>query len=190
MTGATHRLGGAAIGLVTAELFIHNNTPTLQVAIVTGAILGSLLPDIDNPKSSISYKWRLISSIISFFQFIIRSIASLLPRKSEKYIRSVVGHRGFSHSLTICIILSALIMTLAYFYNIPIILQYFMIGIPVGMISHIVLDMFAGGVPLFSPISVKRITLANIKTGGAVEWIVRMIAISSFVLIVTRIYFI
>lgn len=182
MTGTTHRLGGAAIGIITADLLIGNAHPALQAATIAGAILGSLIPDIDNPRSSISCKWRLLRMIIGIFQSIVRGLAALLPHKKEQYVRSVIGHRGISHSLTMCAIVSILLYFLCQLFHTASFIKYFFLGIPAGMVSHILLDMLAGGSPLFSPFSVKRVTLAHIKTGGVGEWIFRSAATLIFIL--------
>ncbi len=185
MMAATHRLGGIAFGMATAEFMLQGEQNwILSAAMVGGSVLGSLLPDIDNSKSAISRKIPIVSLVVTIFQTIVRGIATLLPGKEEKHLRGVIGHRGITHSLSMVAIITTLIFMLLKisgasgqeFY-------FFSIGLPVGMLSHIILDMFAGGVPLFCPITNKRITLAHIKTGGAVEWVLRITAILVFVVI-------
>lgn len=180
MMAATHRLGGAVAGILAAEILIPGNQEILKtVSIVGGAVIGSLIPDIDNAKSSISRKIPLASIIVSLFQTFFRGLAELLPNKEEKILRGVVGHRGITHSL--------LILPITYFVfllarKIEVIQNYkeftfFIAGVLIGMTSHLILDMFAGGVPLFCPITNKRITIAHIKTGGLVEVILRTLAV-------------
>lgn len=188
MMAASHRLGGAAAGIMVAEVMLTGNSNLLlYAAAVSGAVLGSLIPDIDNSRSSISRSVPIVSGIVSVFQMIVRGIAVLLPlsKKEENHIRGVVGHRGITHSLTGCAITTILLMSIGVLLKTNAVAGYkiFSIGLIAGMLSHIFLDMFAGGAPLFCPITNKRVTLARVKTGGAVEWIIRLAAIVLFAII-------
>ena len=42
-----------------------------------------------------------------------------------------------------------------------------------GNLSHLILDMLSGGVPLLMPFSVARIRVCSFRTGGVVEWMWR-----------------
>lgn len=164
MLSATHRLGGLASGIIFASA-IH--IPLLESGmLITGAVLGSLMPDIDNPNSTISRKMKGTSFIVRAGQGGIRLISDLLPRKQREYVRSLIGHRGLTHSL----IPVAAVWIAAFVTD-----RFLIYGIAAGLISHLVLDILSGGVPLFLPLTTKRVTIAHIKTGGAVEWFFRVI---------------
>lgn len=188
MTGTTHRLGGLAAGIAATQIWASGQ-PEIEAVLIGGAILGSLAPDLDHNRSYISYKWRLVSIIITFMQTIARAVASLFPAKQEKYIRGIVGHRGIFHSLLICVVAGALLAAVGVFgggiidrLHLQDVYYYFSTGVILGILSHLVLDMFAGGVPLLCPFSMRRVTLAHIKTGGIAEWLIRGSAISVFVM--------
>lgn len=68
MKGSTHMLAGISSALVYSHLMAE---PSWQI--ILGGILGSLLPDIDHPKSTVALKLKL-------------------------YL--FIRHRGFTHSLT------------------------------------------------------------------------------------------
>lgn len=172
MTAATHRLGGIAAGVIAVQLLPVNLTMEELAAVSLGSMAGCLFPDIDNARSSISNRLRILSHIISAGQAMIRGLTVFLPNQHKKYIRQLIGHRGIFHSLFLVLISYIVLLCAAKYCNLPII-RLFGYGVSVGMASHLLLDMFAGGVPLFSPVSTKRITLAHIKTGGAVEWLLR-----------------
>lgn len=178
MMAATHRLGGLAAGTAAAVL-LHAGKAESGL-LIAGAVLGSLIPDIDNRHSSISRKWVLLSTLVSIGQMIIRAFSSILPRKQRNYIRSLIGHRGITHSLVPVIVIPLIICLIGHMTGCAGAGTYTAAGIGLGILSHLLFDMLAGGVPLFMPFSTKRIYLAHIKTGGAVEWIFRVILILVF----------
>lgn len=167
MTAPTHSIGGMAAGVALA-VCIHANAAETAYLIGISA-LGSLLPDIDNPHSRISFKWRGIRLIVSAGQSLIRCVSCLLPRRQKAYVRSLIGHRGLTHSLLPVILPAAL--------NIFFVRQHIgyciTAGLAGGILSHLLLDILSGGVPLFMPFSTRRICLAHIKTGGIAENIFR-----------------
>lgn len=170
---ATHRLGGLASGAVLA---IAVSKKPEEALIITGlSIFGSILPDIDNGNSAISWKMPVTSLIVRIGQCIVRGISHLLPKKIGDIIRCGIGHRGFTHSLLGIAMFYALSLMIAQSSGISISSQLIALSISIGIASHIILDMLAGGTPLLLPITKKRITLAKIKTGGITEWIFRMI---------------
>lgn len=177
MTAPTHRLGGFAAGMAIAAG--TNAALPATALIVTMAVLGSLLPDIDNRHSSISRKWRLISGIFALGQKIIRIISKALPKKAGEHIRSLIGHRGITHSLTAVLLFSALTYMIVRAVHFPM-ARLCAIAVAGGVASHILLDILAGGVPLLMPFSTKRICLARIKTGGLAEWCFRITIIIIF----------
>lgn len=172
MTASTHRLGGLAAGAVMAGI-LHTDSVGSGM-ILAGSMLGCLLPDIDNRRSAISFKWPVVRALVAAGQAAIRGISCLFPRKQQRYIRSLIGHRGLTHSL-IPVILTLLAGILAgRITDIGTVGSHAAGGLAAGLVSHLLMDMLAGGVPLFLPFTTKRVTLAHIKTGGAVEWLFRI----------------
>lgn len=178
MMAPTHRIGGIAAGTVMAALV----KPDISggVILLVGAVLGSLLPDIDNRHSSISRKWPLISLLVTIGQTVIRGLSALLPGKQKRYVRSLIGHRGITHSLCPVIVLPLVAAAVGYLSGYKIKGLYTALGLAGGMLSHLAFDMLAGGVPLLMPFTTKRICIARIKTGGIAEWIFRVILIVIF----------
>lgn len=106
-----------------------------EVSLLYGCtVIGSLLPDIDHPNSKIN-KYNPLSSLIS------------------KFIR----HRTLTHSLLWMVIVSLAGVILKF--NTQAIL-----GLNIGMLSHLILDMMAvSGVPLFYPYK-KNFRIMRLKT--------------------------
>ncbi|WWO95314.1 MAG: metal-dependent hydrolase [Candidatus Dasytiphilus stammeri] len=111
--------------------------------IIPGAILTSLLPDIDHPKSLIGQRLKCLSYPIAYF----------------------FGHRGFTHSLLAVIVCSYLIKKIL---QLPLDIQY---GMLMGYISHLTADWCtSAGIPLLWPLPWKfRVPLFHISTGKLPE---------------------
>lgn len=172
MTGITHRLAGTAAGMALIR-GLQTENPGVQAVLLGGCILGSLIPDIDNPRSTISHRAPFIRFITGALQGAIRLLSVLLPGKMKRYVRSCIGHRGISHSLFMAVMLPAAIMAMGELLHLK--LDLFALGMAVGILSHIVLDLFSGGTALFLPVSSKVIKIMKIHTGGAAEWGVRLL---------------
>lgn len=177
MTGAAHRIGGVLTGIILAE---HIGTDIMDSSILlAGAVLGSLLPDIDNMHSSISSRLPAVSVLVSISQKIIRLLSCLFPGKLRKNIRSMAGHRGIIHSLLLPLLLALPLIMCGSGTGCLLIL-----GGIVGILNHLFLDMLSGGVPLFMPFSMRRIKIAGIRTGGTIE---KIVVVGMIALIVWRI---
>lgn len=187
MMAATHRLGGLAAGMmITNYIGWDSNNIVLSTAVMAGAFLGSLVPDIDNGRSSISRKFRLISYMVTVFQAVARGLANLLPARMERKLRGTVGHRGITHSLIMCVALPGMLWLLSPMIGhlgLDVGGGYFWVVLSVmcGMLSHLFLDMLSGGVPLLCPFTNRRFTLAHWKTGGIGEWAFRVSVLLVFI---------
>jgi len=125
MTAPNHIAGGMVftgtmLSFYNVNIFTH---PLYLVVLV----IGSLLPDIDTPKSVIGKA--------------IYPLALLLNRK--------YGHRTFTHSLVFVIITYILLNFIIHLFSLDdVILRVFLFAI----LSHLILDMVTvQGVPLFYP---------------------------------------
>jgi len=127
----------------------HLTEIPIGLAFTAGLIVGTLLPDIDEPNSFISR----------------RTSITITKRKSGKrkrvglstLIHMLFGHRGFTHSIAATGILSLLL----YVWMHP-----FVIGLVIGYGFHIVGDFFSKrGVPLLHPLSKKRFKIHLYTTG-------------------------
>ncbi|WWR14690.1 metal-dependent hydrolase [Lachnospiraceae bacterium JLR.KK008] len=184
MMAASHRLGGVAAGMLTAGILTSPDDVAGKAVLLSAAVLGSLIPDIDHPRSSISRRHRGISVAVGIFQTLLRGLGNLLPRRQEQYVRGAAGHRGASHSLFMAVLCTLLVsagaIALPAWKETVFLASW---GVGVGVLSHLFLDMLAGGVSLLFPFTMKRITLARIRTGGPLEWMVRMLMAGALILL-------
>lgn len=126
-----HLKAGAvtAVGLICFSNQFHLNTLALQSVVASATLLGSLLPDLDHPKSILGRRVPFIS----------------------KPIHKLFGHRSITHSLFLLI---PLVLFLEYneYYALG-------LGLGAGMLSHILLDFLCpgSGVAFLYPLYTHRI---------------------------------
>lgn len=94
MTWKTHIIGGAQIGLAAA--YISGSSFEESVILVSSAMLGSVLPDIDQPNSKLAKG----DSFVGFISHIISRFTK---------------HRGFTHTIPGAVIFALLFYGLAMF---------------------------------------------------------------------------
>lgn len=156
----THVAGGllagvSSLNLIADKLNISSDITSYEgMVFITGAVIGSLFPDIDHRGSYLGRKAKITSTITN----------------------ALFGHRGITHSpIAMTIFVFLLYMASKLFFISPIIKLWF-IGFFLGILSHIFLDMLTkGGVPLLYPFSKKKISLTNIKTGSVGEKVIMII---------------
>lgn len=139
MTGKQHLV-------IAFSIACHSGNPVL----IGGALLGSLLPDIDSYHS-------IISNVIPIQKF----TGGLLMK-----------HRGGVHSLLADIIVGGVAIKL---FGVP-----FGVGVTVGYLSHILSDMTTNrGVTLLYPFYKKRIKLFGLSSeaSGAFAMLLSMLSI-------------
>lgn len=130
-----HLRGGFVVGIgLVVSAYIFQFTPTTfqdLILLSTSTVLGSLLPDIDHPKSILGRKVPFISAPIY----------------------RTFGHRSLTHSI-LFIITCFFVLNLFDFYSIA-------LGLSIGIISHILLDLLCpgSGVAFLYPFYKKRIQL-------------------------------
>jgi inner membrane protein len=170
MLGKTHFIAGAAtVALVTQE-----------PAAIALAGVGALLPDIDHP-GSIAGGWTggymrgLIGLILIGVGFYLpNGLGAWLPGSAFVItgallcIVAMIPHRGITHSLLALFIA-------ANFLPLPLALGY---------TSHLVLDAFSGGIPLFWPWK-KRFGLRVFATGSIGD---TLFGVSSLVLLISILF--
>lgn len=172
MMGKTHKIGGNAIGLLTATI-LHTNIFGAGI-IIAGALIGSMFPDIDNKNSRISHKMKITSRLISAGRRKLYKNTHKLSKERQDYIWSLAGHRGITHSLIGSLFLPLITIIIGLILKIHI--SYVLLaclGTFLGYLSHLLLDMISGGVPLLLPFSTDKFFIAQIKTRGDKERIVR-----------------
>lgn len=151
MNGITHKIGGACTGIIVATCL--PNMDIKSTAIIVGAsVIGSLIPDIDEPNSIVGKKVHLLS----------------------KGIKKILGHRGIIHTplwlaLNVCLLywlhLKFAPNWIANFdYNSFPWMYYVCLGFGVGYASHLFLDFITPqGIMLFYPLSDWRFHIGDFK---------------------------
>jgi inner membrane protein len=124
MKGRTHAAFALSIGLFSATFFA-SHLPQ-QLLFIASVFLSSLLPDIDDPRSTLGKRTKVFS-----WPF-----------------RILLGHRGVFHSL----IMPAFLSLLAYYLGSPAIA----FGILIGYCSHLLLDALThAGIRPFYPLPLR-----------------------------------
>ncbi|MFP3917228.1 metal-dependent hydrolase [Lysinibacillus telephonicus] len=154
MNKSAHLMGGLTVGIAVSKYIVptvpYNGEVDGMVgigAVLCGALLGSLLPDIDHRNSYIGRKLRITSFIIS----------------------KTLGHRSIVHTPLVIFAFSSLLFFLAMQLTgiIHDVSLFFVIGASYGMFSHLFLDMLTRrGIPLLYPLTSKSFRIANFKGGG------------------------
>lgn len=150
MLAKTHLVFGVAAVTVASFFGVVAVNP---VTIVAG-LFGSLLPDIDHPKSTFGRKILPVSWMIG----------------------RIFGHRGITHSA-----LAVLALTAALMFNQG--MPPWCVALILGYLSHLLADWITPmGIPLMWPFKTKYRSPVSIKTGGAGE-VILMIVMSLTIVI-------
>ncbi|WP_277585929.1 metal-dependent hydrolase [Psychrobacillus antarcticus] len=132
------------IGGLAASLAFAQVTNYEPILLVSAGVVGALLPDICHGGSTIGRKFKALSKVVN----------------------TLFGHRSFTHSL-LCLVLTAILLT-SFVKNESIVL-----GILVGMGSHLLLDMATkNGIKLLFPFKITVRFPITTRTGGTVEYVV------------------
>lgn len=154
MNKPAHLSVGLTVGIATSKYIVPTipltgtiNEIFIVGAVICGALFGSLLPDIDHPKSYIGRRLRITSFIVS----------------------KTFGHRGIVHTPVVVFAFT----TFLYFLTMQLngmmqdISLSLIVGLGAGMLSHLLLDMMnKRGIPLLYPFTSKTFHIAKFKTGG------------------------
>lgn len=153
--------------------------PTTTLAAVTAAMVGGLLPDVDEPRSTLGGEipggrlGRAFLAAIALYLGFKRLSAAVIVAGAVLAFLAFVPHRGVTHSLlataAVGLVVSRLTGTTIW------------VPFLVGYGSHLALDMLTPeGAPLLWPLKTHvRFPLA--RTGGLVDWGVRLAALAVFV---------
>ena len=87
-------------------------------------------------------------------------------------LTKILGDGTLLHSL---LVPAAMLLALPVIGNTNGIEKTFLIGMIAGNLSHLILDMLSGGVPLLIPFSVARIRVCNFRTGGIMDKLWRLV---------------
>lgn len=150
MNYITHSIGGVGAGLLALSTAGHGSNEIAQAAIMSGALVGALFPDIDHQQSYISHKAPVASLAVS----------------------TAFKHRGFLHS-PVFILLAGILLTAGSRSMLSgsqmLLANQFILGFIPGMLSHIILDTFnKQGIPWLWPYK-KRFRILTIRTDSIFE---------------------
>lgn len=174
MTGKTHMMLGATVGVATAV-----NYPTEEgIILVACAVFGSLIPDLDHPKGRLNqhllpFRNKLFKMLI---YLTLGTILLLLePRTNAAAVRllglgliitGLSHHRSFTHSLFGLVVYSAIV----YLGMREAGLREAYIGFSLGYVTHLMADFITkGGIEIFYPWKKNFSFPITVKTGGAAE---------------------
>lgn len=129
MNYISHSIGGVALGIGVVYVANKLNIDTSPLYLVGGALIGSLLADIDTPHSLVGNKVLIIPSLLY----------------------QTVGHRTLTHSLLFAVVVGALISLFKFWLGIGI-----SVGLFSHIILDL---LTPGGVAFLYPFNKKRIKL-------------------------------
>lgn len=171
MTAVSHRVG--AMAATATFIYVTGlspiKAPVAAACYIIGAMAGSIFPDADMPYSRMGRRYLIVLWPFYLLQFFIHLIA---PRSFADY---TFRHRGVFHfPVTWSVILGGLLYwTNSLEWRIPYCLS---IGFGIGVISHLFLDFFSGGIPLLGPFYPKKMKpIVRIRTGSLMEQLVCML---------------
>lgn len=115
---------------------------SLSISLLAGVIVGSVAPDIDEPKSYVGRRTKGISH----------------------FVKLLFGHRGFTHTMIPCLLLGVL----AFNLNSEL-LWGFALGYFLHIVGD---SFSKSGVPFLWPFTKKHIGVPLYKTGGVLELVI------------------
>ncbi|KRW83721.1 metal-dependent hydrolase [Marinobacter sp. P4B1] len=149
MMAMSHVATSVVVWSLASEFTALEPTPGGLIAVV----LGSLLPDIDHPKSWLGRRLIFISGPLSL----------------------LIGHRGITHSLIATI---ALVVALLWWGQLG---GYLVASLCIGYLGHLAGDFLTkGGIPVFWPIK-RRFAMPIFSTGGVIEFLFVVAVVASTV---------
>ncbi|WP_042680064.1 metal-dependent hydrolase [Anaerosalibacter massiliensis] len=174
MTGKTHMAVGIATGLA-----LSTGKPLReQLILLTASAIGSLVPDLDHPKSKLNQRILVFKNrIFKVLSYLIIGVGLIyLGSALEDIVFKILGialmltgissHRGFTHSLLGFFLFSSIVQI----YSIRFDLNEIYIGFNIGYILHLVMDFFTPqGIQLFFPLTENISSPITIKTNGEGE---------------------
>jgi membrane-bound metal-dependent hydrolase YbcI (DUF457 family) len=190
MLGKSHLVYGTSAGAVVALALAHPPHVWLLVEAAAAGGIGGLLPDLDEPSSTISNAprilggmarrllrratrhtpLRLLGVLVGLLIGLVATVLNVVSRTISWLVRLIAGgHRDGSHWLPVWAVLSAA----AYAMTAPLLGPWAAIGFCAGYLSHLAGDgCTRAGIPLV-PYTAVRLhllpPLLRIRTGSAGE---------------------
>ncbi|GGF33494.1 hypothetical protein GCM10010954_35820 [Halobacillus andaensis] len=183
MLAPGHQALGLSSGLIVMTILpqmgLVPDTPFEAVLFMIFVLFGSLLPDIDTPRSKLGYHfWRILIFILllafGFYLFApeyldqYREELKVFVMLMAPLLVMVKSHRKMTHSVLFIGILTIYHVIITHFFDVP---SFYFFGFITGVVSHLLGDyMTKRGIPLFYPIYRKHFRfLFTFKTGSSIE---------------------
>lgn len=175
MKGTAHMAIGGAIGIGIATA-----SPEMHWAAIPTGVIAAGLPDVfDSPhaagRDTMNVSWRSIGNSLrnpSLPDALIpvRAMVAL----SLDVISRIIPHRGPTHWLVTCVVLSSLVISVVHWLGGSVLIAE---AFALGYLSHLLTDALTkSGVPLFAPFWRKRIHLLpaglRFRYDSPVQWVV------------------
>lgn len=184
MNGKTHQLIGFTSSLAFATVMYSTNNGSLPICatVIAGSCLGSYIPDMDHPGSTLGRKIGIISHPINLLSKLFASIHKKTKGKISLKLSEIFAHRGIFHApIFWCVIMGLLFWKLPFLTNITTVhnaILGILTGISIGIGMHLFADMFnPTGIPILMPIYNKKLSLGKIVTGSKKEWAVLVLCL-------------
>ncbi|MYL54411.1 metal-dependent hydrolase [Pontibacillus yanchengensis] len=179
MVATSHQVMGFTWGM--GAITIYNSVGYIPdqlfstILFFAAVIIGSLIPDIDTPKSKLGgpfERWGFM------FVICLVGVEILTPgfSRSAQFLLMILspllfvysGHRKFTHSIAFLALMGAYSFLLHTYIAIPL---FYLVGFLTGIVSHLFGDFLTKrGIPLFYPISRKHVKFFyTFRTGSPIE---------------------
>lgn len=148
---------------------------------IVGVMIGSLIPDMDHPKSKINNKiLPFQNKIVMMIVYVALGCYLILYSRGDKYTLVILGfillftglskHRTFTHSLVGIGLFYMLLWNIGIQYNVKELTN----AVVFGIILHVIADFLTvKGIQLFYPASKKNFKfIMTVSTGGIGELVV------------------
>lgn len=173
MMGKTHQAAAVTVVLLSAPHISEVVMPSLPVSstlILAGAaMIGALLPDGDTPRSKLGRKLFFLLFPYYLLQWFVKLLSFFIPRL--KKVSKVIGHRGIAHDPCLWLTFS-LPFFLYYIVKEERSWLFVLIGLMIGILSHLFLDYLSGGIPVYLFKKERLKAPIYIETGSVGEMII------------------
>lgn len=207
--GKSHLIYGVTFGAAAALAIGHPAPPLLVLEATVAGGLGGLMPDLDEPGSTISNAPRilgrtaqrllrptrhitwalsLLDHVLSWIIGFVAAVLNIVSRLLSRLVRLLAGgHREGTHWFVVWALLSAAVFTLTAPLTLADGGPYVALGFCAGYLSHLVSDgCTKSGIP-FVPRTAARLhflpRFARVRTGGPSETVFTTLYLAILVLI-------
>ena len=189
MMGKTHQAAAVSVVLLSAPHVSQVVEPSLPISptilLVGSAMFGALLSDGDTPKSKLGRRLFFLFFPYYLLQWFVKVLSLFIPRL--KKVSKVIGHRGIAHDPCLWLIFS-----LPFFLYCIVKEErswlLILIGLMIGVLSHLFLDYLSGGVPVYLFKKGRLKAPIFIETGSGLEMVIFVFLLLVNVLLIKEMY--